>query len=719
MTDQSSDYRYVKNRSAGASQKKKPQGGLSNYDSGDYSGDPLDNSGRGGLTNYDSGDYSSAPLGRPNIAPSGYDKGGPVTSTSANRRQSNPMGALGTMPYYRKTVPPGPSEPPPIPIPRDGDQSFDLGGSVEDTQSGDNNTQSGDNTASNGNDALKAVDDALSYGRQQITGQGQQMASNTPARPAGPGGDQPDTNPFPTKTPAIPFGNRDPNKPLPIQNFGPGQTMSPSSYASGGAITPVSGIDLAHASQSSQVDDANGNPDQPAGPAADANGTPDQPVTGGQGAVPAQSTQGDQGAIPTQQPDGGGGNAPHQLLQKGASAIRQYLSGAGALSAQTVEQFKQTADPDNSLPPGNRNLAAVKAAMEKGGPKAAFGVMQYYRKTWDHEQNLARASLNGANGRPPNPDDVVAHANAAYPHMPDGTNITFSKSENGYRAAIEFSGGAKYQNVDLTPEQMNEWVNIGKSGQFDGVYENGGAAVLQKIAQGQGTPLQTSQASAGSTNRTAIQQKSSPAALTAMSGFDPQDIAIAKARFQSVNDYPKMLDFLQELRAKRQEEATTVKAAEAKQGNAIEVANIRGNISRANSGDKTIRQQMHEQNQLDIAMQNIKQRGASQQDAQDMKLIENYNSQAAFGVQKPQQILDAENRIMSAHNQSAQQGQQPQAEPQDQGTAPAPRQAAPGPAPAPAARKPAPTGANAAGNPNLGQTRIVTDPKTGQRYRVQ
>ncbi len=36
-----------------------------------------------------------------------------------------------------------------------------------------------------------------------------------PARPAGPGGDQPDTNPFPTKTAPIPFGKRTGAPPAP------------------------------------------------------------------------------------------------------------------------------------------------------------------------------------------------------------------------------------------------------------------------------------------------------------------------------------------------------------------------------------------------------------------------------------------------------------------------------------------------------------------------
>jgi hypothetical protein len=70
--------------------------------------------------------------------------------------------------------------------------------------------QAGDPTA-----AIQGVKAALTATRQQFglsdnafQMASQQLAGNMPAKPAGPGGDQPPLNPFPTKTPATPFGTK-------------------------------------------------------------------------------------------------------------------------------------------------------------------------------------------------------------------------------------------------------------------------------------------------------------------------------------------------------------------------------------------------------------------------------------------------------------------------------------------------------------------------------
>ena len=63
---------------------------------------------------------------------------------------------------------------------------------------------------------LQGVKDALSYTRQQAglsdnafkMATDQKLAGNMPGKPAGPGGDQPNPNPFPIKTPATPFGTK-------------------------------------------------------------------------------------------------------------------------------------------------------------------------------------------------------------------------------------------------------------------------------------------------------------------------------------------------------------------------------------------------------------------------------------------------------------------------------------------------------------------------------
>jgi hypothetical protein len=53
---------------------------------------------------------------------------------------------------------------------------------------------------------MGTVMDALSAARKQYGLTDQMFAANIPSKPAGPGGDQPATNPFSTKTPSPPFG---------------------------------------------------------------------------------------------------------------------------------------------------------------------------------------------------------------------------------------------------------------------------------------------------------------------------------------------------------------------------------------------------------------------------------------------------------------------------------------------------------------------------------
>jgi hypothetical protein len=70
------------------------------------------------------------------------------------------------------------------------------------------------------NDSLGAVQDAYASLKDSMLHGGGQQAANIPTVPAGPGGDTPSTNPFPTKNPAIPFGRQASN--IPTVPAGPG-----------------------------------------------------------------------------------------------------------------------------------------------------------------------------------------------------------------------------------------------------------------------------------------------------------------------------------------------------------------------------------------------------------------------------------------------------------------------------------------------------------------
>ena len=67
----------------------------------------------------------------------------------------------------------------------------------------------GDQAQPNINDMLNSAIDTYQYGLQKYgmgDQQGNQQQAMMPSKPAGPGGDQPNTNPFPIKNPSPPFG---------------------------------------------------------------------------------------------------------------------------------------------------------------------------------------------------------------------------------------------------------------------------------------------------------------------------------------------------------------------------------------------------------------------------------------------------------------------------------------------------------------------------------
>jgi len=104
-------------------------------------------------------------------------------------------------------------------IPIDPDQG-------QEGQTGDDNLQ-----------AMQGVKAALTATRQQFglsdkafQMASQQLAGNIPAKPAGPGGDQPPLNPFPTKTPATPFGTKTSDS---------GEDNDTQSAAGGGPMYPI------------------------------------------------------------------------------------------------------------------------------------------------------------------------------------------------------------------------------------------------------------------------------------------------------------------------------------------------------------------------------------------------------------------------------------------------------------------------------------------------
>lgn len=175
-------------------------------------------------------------------------------------------------------------------------------------------------------------------------------------------------------------------------------------------------------------------------------------------------------------------------LQAGYKKIVSYLMGEGAAPQQ---QVKALAAQVGEGTPDDRNLLAVHKAGEMGGPAAAWAMIQANRQAYNAKQAFAYAALNGVDGKT---GDLVAAANAASQagaHVLDGSSAMFHPSQDGgVTVAVKMPGMTSPTNIKLSREQFNEYLNVGKTGQYDKVLEEGGVpGTLQRVARSQGEPL--------------------------------------------------------------------------------------------------------------------------------------------------------------------------------------------------------------------------------------
>lgn len=142
------------------------------------------------------------------------------------------------------------------------------------------------------------------------------------------------------------------------------------------------------------------------------------------------------GVIPTenspQAEEPQGGNSPQ--------AAMAYLSGQGAVGPEIAAALEQQVDPQGQMDPTERKMRAIAAA---GDPDKAFQVMQHYRQKFNAYSAFARAALQGAGGRPPNPAAAADALNKAYANVPDGTSLQFSPGPGGFQVAMRKLGGGK------------------------------------------------------------------------------------------------------------------------------------------------------------------------------------------------------------------------------------------------------------------------------------
>lgn len=170
-------------------------------------------------------------------------------------------------------------------------------------------------------------------------------------------------------------------------------------------------------------------------------GGEEEPAEPVQEAEPMEFAEG--GMIPT-------GGEPSQDQGQGfdQQAALQYLSGAGAAGPEIIAALEQQVDPQGQMDPSQRSLLAVQAA---GSPDRAFGVMQHYRQQFNGLTAFAKAALQGAGGRPPNPASAADALNKAYSQVPDGKNVRFIPAQGGFQISI---GGGSEEEPE--PQQFAE-----------------------------------------------------------------------------------------------------------------------------------------------------------------------------------------------------------------------------------------------------------------------
>lgn len=183
-------------------------------------------------------------------------------------------------------------------------------------------------------------------------------------------------------------------------------------------------------------------------------------------------------------------DAQNTPLNRGLKDVLGYIMGKGAAPQQQADAAAAAVDPEGKLSPEDRNLLAVHQAGEVGGPGAAWAMVQSNRQAYNAKQSFARAALNGVDGKA---GDVAAAADAATKaaaHLLDGSVATFKPDGGGVSADVRLPGQSQSIKIKLTPEQLNQYLDVGSGGQYDKVLQAGGVPqTLQQIAKGQGEPL--------------------------------------------------------------------------------------------------------------------------------------------------------------------------------------------------------------------------------------
>lgn len=184
----------------------------------------------------------------------------------------------------------------------------------------------------------------------------------------------------------------------------------------------------------------------------------------------------------------GGSGAVGQAVNGGVKKIVSYLMGEGAADPTSAKKFEQGIKHENpGISDDDANLMAVHKATELGGPAAGWAMVQYNRSAYNAKQSFAQAALNGIDGKAGNAQAAALAATQAGQHILDGsaTQFTADPGGAGFTATVKVPGSDRRIGFQLTPQQFNQWLDVGKDGMWDKIMEQGTPASLQKIAQTQ------------------------------------------------------------------------------------------------------------------------------------------------------------------------------------------------------------------------------------------
>jgi hypothetical protein len=422
-----------------------------------------------------------------------------------------------------------------------------------------------------------------------------QEAGIIPTRPAGPGGDTPDTNPFPTKNGG--FGKRVENGAIDEGDSGSNietalgvidQAFEYGRKANGlGGQQQASAMPMIPGKQSEYP-----GPAQPPQPGQKLSALPSEDDTQtfeGGGTVEDEDNSSAE-AIPTESGAAGGpppvtgeetqqqpNIQPSGFGTQGNQLLIRYLRGGDA-DQNLANQLAQQVDPDGQMDENERNLAVVQAANEQGGPQAAWKVVQANRQAFNAKQAFARAALNGVEGKPPDIAAAAKAATQAFPHMLDGTSVEFTPAQNGVTVAVKKVGQSQpFQKTDLSVNQFNDLLNMGKDGLYDNLLENGIGPVLQQLKGKPGTPVQgAANAAVPMTGATPGAQEQPQKGAQGEPDIDPQMERRAAKLFPNVSQATQRQAWMKSQIEGSQKRSGELGVAQANQAGRIEAARQTG-----------------------------------------------------------------------------------------------------------------------------------------------